>query len=154
LEKVIMTEPIQIIFSILTILGIGGIAGGYITYLLDKKKEREFKVLEQKEKRYKSCLLYMDAFFEPKNIKYLSSRQPDIDNAKDVIEYLKMEYHEMMLYASKEVILSVKEFIENPSHERFLRTILTMRRDLSKMKNDLDLRDIQIEFQESRQRKS
>lgn len=52
----------------------------------------------------------------------------------------------MMLYASKEVILSVKTFIENPTHEKFLRTILTMRQDLSKMKNDLDLNDIQIEF--------
>jgi hypothetical protein len=141
-----MTEPIRTIFSILTLLGIGGIAGGYITYLLDKKKEREFKVLEQKEERYKSCLLFMDAFFKPKNIKYLSSRHPDIDNAQDVIEYLKMEYHEMMLYASKEVILSVKAFIENPTHEKFLRTILTMRQDLSRMENDLDLHDIQIEF--------
>lgn len=149
-----MTEPIQTIISALTLLGLGGILGGYITYLLDKKKEREFKVLEQKEKRYKSCLLYMDAFFEPKNIKYLSSRQPDIDNAQDVIEYLKMEYHEMMLYASKEVILSVKAFIENPTHEKFLRTILTMRQDLSNLKNDLNLHDIQIEFQESRQRKT
>ncbi len=149
-----MTEPIQTIISALTLLGLGGILGGYITYLLDKKKEREFKVLEQKEKRYKSCLLYMDAFFEPKNIKYLSSRQPDIDNVQDVIEYLKMEYHEMMLYASKEVILSVKVFIENPTHEKFLRTILTMRQDLSKMKNDLDLHDIQIELQENRQRKT
>jgi len=149
-----MTESIQTIFTALTLLGVGGIVGGYIAYLLDKKKEREFKVLEQKEKRYKSCLLYMDAFFEPKNIKYLSSRQPDIDNAQDVIEYLKMEYHEMMLYASKEVIFSVKAFIENPTHEKFLRTILTMRQDLSKLKNDLDLNDIQIEFQESRQRKT
>ena len=149
-----MIKPIQTIISALTLLGVGGIVGGYITYLLDKKKEREFKILEQKEKRYKSCLLYMDAFFEPKNIKYLSSRQPDIDNAQDVIEYLKMEYHEMMLYASKEVILSVKAFIENPTHEKFLRTILTMRQDMSKMKNDLDLNDIQIEFQESRQRKT
>lgn len=149
-----MGNYLQIFFSALTLLGIGGIVGGYITYLLDKKKKREFKVLEQKEKRYKSCLLYMDAFFEPKNIKYLSSRQPDIDNAQDVIEYLKMEYHEMMLYASKEVILSVKAFIENPTHEKFLRTILTMRQDLSKMKNDLDLNDIKIEFQESRQRKT
>lgn len=148
-----MIEPIQAIFTALTLLGVGGIVGGYITYLLDKKKEREFKVLEQKEKRYKSCLLYMDAFSEPKNIKYLSSRQPDIDNAKDVIEYLKMECHEMMLYASKEVILSVKAFVENPTHEKFLRTILTMRQDLSKMKNDLELNDIQIEFQENRQGK-
>lgn len=139
-----MANLIQTIISALALLGLGGILGGYITYLLDKKKEREFKVLEQKEKRYKSCLLYMDAFFEPKNIKYLSSRQPDIDNAQDVIEYLKMEYHEMMLYATKEVILSVKVFIENPTHEKFLRTILTMRQDLSKSKNDLDLNDIQI----------
>ena len=139
-----MTDPIQTILSALTLLGLGGILGGYITYLLDKKKEREFKVLEQKEKRYKSCLLYMDAFFEPKNIKYLSSRQPDIDDAKDVIEYLKMEYHEMILYASKDVIFSVKSFIENPTRDNFLKTILTMRQDLSN-KKDLDLSSIILE---------
>lgn len=147
-----MNDILKNVFSALTLLGIGGVVGGYITYLLDKKKEREFKVLEQKEKRYKSCLLYMDASFEPENIKYLSSRQPDIDNAQDIIEYLKMEYHEMVLYASKEVILSVKAFIENPTRENFLRTILTMRHDLSKTKNDLELNDIQIEFQENRQK--
>src|SRR3990172_7931911 len=139
-----MTEPVQTIISTLTLLGLGGILGGYITYLLDKKKEREFKVLEQKEKRYKSCLLYMDAFFEPKNIKYLSSRQPDIDNAKDVIEYLKMEYHEMILYASKEVILSVKAFIERPSHEKYLNTILTMRQDLSSKKRDMNIEMLEL----------
>lgn len=134
-----MTDPIQTILSALTLLGVGGILGGYISYLLDKKKEREFKVLEQKEKRYKSCLLYMDAYFEPKNIKYLSSRQPDIDSAEDVIEYLKMEFYEMMLYASKDVIMSVKSFIENPVRENFLKTILSMRQDLSSKNNDLDL---------------
>lgn len=73
----------------------------------------------------------MDAYFEPKNIKYLSSRQPDIDSAEDVIEYLKMEFYEMMLYASKDVIMSVKSFIENPVRENFLKTILSMRQDLS-----------------------
>ncbi len=134
-----MTSSIQIIISALTLFGLGGILGGYVTHLLDKKKEREFKVLEQKEKRYKSCLLYMDAYFEPANIKYLSSRQPDIDSARDVIAYLKMEFHEMTLYASTEVIMSVKDFIENPVRERFLKTILTMRKDLSGGKSDLDL---------------
>jgi hypothetical protein len=132
---------------VLTLLGVGGILGGYIASLLDKKKELEFKILEQKERRYRSCLLYMDAFFEPENVKYLSSRQPDIDNAQDVIEYLKMEYHEMMLYASKEVILSVKTFIERPIQENFLKTILYMRKDLWTHKKDLELGAIKISFQ-------
>lgn len=149
-----MIDSIQIIFSALTLLGVGGITGGYVTYLFDKKKEREFKVLEQKEKRYKSCLLYMDAFFQPKNIKYLSSRQPDIDNAQDIIAYLNMEYHEMMLYASKDVILSVKIFIEKPTRENFLKTILTMRRDLSGKKNELGLEEIQIEIQDHNKTKT
>ena len=141
-----MNDYFQIIFSALTLLGVGGIVGGYITFLLDKKKELEFKQLEQKEKRYKSCLLYMDVYFEPKNIKYLSSRQPDIDNAQDVIEYLKAEYHEMLLYASKDVILSVKAFINDPTRENFLKTVLSMRQDLWVKKNDLELDSIRIDF--------
>jgi hypothetical protein len=149
-----MIDSIQIVFSALTLLGVGGITGGYVTYLFDKKKEREFKVLEQKEKRYKSCLLYMDAFFQPKNIKYLSSRQPDIDNSQDIIAYLNMEYHEMMLYASKDVILSVKIFIEKPTRENFLKTILTMRRDLSGKKNELGIDEIQIEIQDHNKTKT
>jgi len=132
------------IISALTLLGVGGLVGGYITYLLDKKKTREFQVLEQKRNRYKSCLLYMDAFFEPQNIKYLSSRHADINEASDVIEYLKMEFFEMTLYASREVILAVRTFIEKPVRENFLKTILAMRRDLSAKRIDLCLQDIEL----------
>ena len=42
-----MADSQQIIFSALTLLGVGGIVGGYITYLLDKKKEREFKIKQK-----------------------------------------------------------------------------------------------------------
>jgi len=56
-----------------------------------------------------------------------------------------MEYHEMILYASKDVILSVKAFIENPVRDNFLKTILTMRQDLSAKRNNLDLSDIILE---------
>lgn len=145
-----MADSIQTVFSALTLLGFGGILVVSITYLLDKKKQREFKVLEQKERRYKSCLLYMDAYFEPKNIKYLSSRQPDINGPDDVIEYLKMEFHEMLLYASKDVIFSVKAFIENPVRENFLKTILVMRQDLSAKRNHLELSDISMDIESGR----
>ena len=134
----------QILISALTLLGVGGLVGGYITYLLDRKKTREFQVLEQKRNRYKSCLLYMDAFFEPQNIKYLSSRHADINRAADVIEYLKMEFFEMTLYASREVILAVRTFIETPVRENFLKAILAMRQDLSAKKIDLTLQDIDL----------
>jgi hypothetical protein len=134
-------EPItQAILSLLGIVGIGGI----ITALLNKSKEIEFQKLEQKQKRYKSMLLYMDVSFKPKNIKYLSSRQPDIDSAEDVMEYLRAEYHEMLLYASKEVIDVAKVFIEAPSRDNFLSVVLAMRKDLWIRKNDLDLTDIQL----------
>jgi hypothetical protein len=33
-----MDNPIQIIISALTLLGLGGVVGGYVTYLLDRKK--------------------------------------------------------------------------------------------------------------------
>ncbi len=87
----------------------------------------------------------MDAFFEPQNIKYLSSRHADINEASDVIEYLKMEFFEMTLYASKEVILAVRTFIEKPVRENFLKTILAMRRDLSAKRIDLSLQDIELD---------
>jgi hypothetical protein len=149
-----MNTSVQFILSALTLLGVGGIVGGYITFMLDKKKELEFKQLEQKEKRYKSCLLYMDVFFEPKNIKYLSSRQSDIENPQDVIEYLKAEYHEMLIYASKKVILAVKKFIDNPTRENFLTTVLMMRQDLWIKKKDLNIEDIRIDFKVGCNRKS
>src|SRR3989344_3997778 len=136
-----MEMATQIILSFLGIIGVGGI----ITAFLNKSKEIEFQKLEQKQKRYKSMLLYMDVFFKPTNIKYLSSRQPDIDSAKDVIEYLKAEYHEMILYSSKDVILSAKKFITSPSRENFLKVILAMRKDLWIKQADLSLDDIKIE---------
>jgi len=119
-------SPIEIILALLGLVGIGGIIANVQT----KHKELSFKALENKERRYKSCLLYMDVYFKPTNIKYLSSRQPDIHSSSDVIEYLRAEYHEMILYAAKPVILSVKAFIEHPSRDNFLASVLAMRQDL------------------------
>ncbi|HXL09738.1 MAG TPA: hypothetical protein VN966_05925 [Candidatus Bathyarchaeia archaeon] len=64
-----MSDLSHTIISGLTLLGVGGVIGGYITYLLDKKKEREFRVLEQKERRYKSCLLLYGRVLRAKKYK-------------------------------------------------------------------------------------
>ena len=87
----------------------------------------------------------MDAYFEPNNLKYLSSRHSDIHNSNDVLQYLKAEYCEMLLFASKDVILSVKKFIEQPTREAFFQSILNMRQDLWAKKANLTLDEISFE---------
>lgn len=52
----------------------------------------------------------------------------------------------MLLYASKDVILSVKAFIQDPNRENFLKAVLSMRRDLWMKKHDLALNEIRINF--------
>ena len=132
--------PIEVILALLGLVGIGGIISNAQT----RRKELAFKALENKERRYKSCLLYMDVYFNPKNIKYLSSRQSDIHSAPDVIEYLRAEYHEMILYAAKPVVLSVKAFIEKPSRDQFLAAVLAMRQDLWTKGSDLTIHEIAL----------
>lgn len=60
----------------------------------------------------------------------------------------------MLLYASKDVILSIKTFINNPTRENFLKTVLSMRQDLWIKTNDLKLESIRIDFENSHQRKT
>ncbi len=133
-------STIEITLALLGLIGIGGI----ITNVQTRRKELAFKALESKERRYKSCLLYMDAYFHPKNIKYLSSRQADINSAADIIEYLLAEYHELILYASKPVVLGVRAFIEHPTRESFFAAVLAMRKDLWVRRPDLVVEDIAL----------
>ena len=139
-----MTNISQHILLVFPWIGILAIIGAFITFYLNKNKELEFKKLEQRARRYKSCLLYMDAYFNIDHIKYLSIRQPDIHTKEDVISYLKAEYHEMILYASKSVILSLQVFINEPTRDNFLNTVLCMRKDLWVRKEDLTLNEITL----------
>ena len=134
-----MREVLPVISSIVTLLGIGGIVGGYITFRLNKSKDLEFKRREQKEHRYKSAILFMDAYLEPKNMKYLNNGRAIMrhENRRDVAESLKAEYREMVLYAGRDVIVALHDFIEKPSSESFARALLEMRRDLWERSADL-----------------
>lgn len=129
---------------VLSALGIGGIFGSVVTHWLAKRREIEFKQREQKEKRYKSTLLFMDAYLEPRNISYLNSIHPALKNDRDTKEWLKAEYRDMMLYASRETVLATKAFIDEPDEERFAQAILAMRHDLRGRHIDLSATEIRL----------
>ena len=81
----------EIVIPILGLLGIGGIIGGYFTYLWDKRKEREGKENELKESRYKCTLLLMYAFLNPNELNKLKKFRPDINNLDDLKRELQTE---------------------------------------------------------------
>lgn len=132
--------------QILTLLGVGGIIAAVITSRLNKSNELAFRTREQKLVRYKSALLFMDVHLSPSNMKYLNnSKAIMVHSSKDdVVESLKAEYRELFLYASKDVIVSVKKFIDKPSEKNFARAVLAMRKDLGMSKKDLDINEISL----------
>src|ERR1017187_6377508 len=111
---------------------------------MTKRKEIEFKITDQKHIRYKSTLLYMDAYFDLDVLKYLSGGYNDFFDKKEIREYLKSEYHAMLLYASPDVLSAVKNFIELPSIDNYYGVSLAMRKDLWIKKDDLDLKKIEL----------
>lgn len=86
----------------------------------------------------------MDAYFEPQNIKYIISRHSDVKTSEDIIEYLKAEYHEMLLYASKDVLVALQSFVKKPTRTNFLKTVLSMRKDLWLKSDSLTLEDVNL----------
>lgn len=134
--------------EIIIVAIIGGIFGSIITYLVkfffDKNKERFLSELQQKEKRYKCTMIFMECYIHPKNIKFLQSKSPENQTVKDIKETLKVEYAETLLFAPDNVIKSLKSFIESPSEKKYYETIKLMRKDLWGKKTKLSVEDMKI----------
>lgn len=129
-------DTLQIIISILGAVGISSV----ITAIMTKKKEIAFRLIEEKQRRYKCSILFMQAYLEPENIRHL--KKPTTHTKEDVMDDLKAEWYDMSLYASREVVIAVRQFIEIPSTDRFSSVLLEMRKDLWIKRKDLSLRDI------------
>ena len=127
---------------------IGGIFGGILTYAVqfffEKRKSNYLAELQQREKRYKSVIIFMECYLHPKNIKVIQLTNPGIKSQSDLKEALKFEYREMLLFVSDDVIKSLKQFIEEPSEEKYFQTIKLIRKDLWKKNTKLGISDISI----------
>jgi hypothetical protein len=136
-----MDNAVAIVLAVLTV--VGGIVAGYVTFRLNKSKELEFLKREQKEKRYKSAILHMAAYLED-DFEYLVSR-PEITTKEQVKAHLRAEYHQMIFYASREVVISVRAFIKKPTQKSYASVLLAMRKDLWIKKQDLTVGDIELD---------
>jgi hypothetical protein len=139
---------IESIISILGLLGIGGVIGGYFQYSLKQKGEIELKIQGLNENKYRSMLVYMRCLLKPENISQFNIDDPNISKVKSenvgkyLAEKLVEYYYNSILYASDEVLVSLKQFIDKPTESSFIETAMAMRRDLWKKQTKLHLKDL------------
>ncbi|MBN2183351.1 MAG: hypothetical protein JW715_15685 [Sedimentisphaerales bacterium] len=120
------------IFSVLAPLFIGGFIVHYIHVLWERKSSQLKKKQEFKETRYKCIIMLMLSlldFEKNKQMLHLHGREY-INKKEDLIYDLKLELSNMILFASEEVIIKMKDFIQNPSQESFYKVAIGMRQDL------------------------
>ena len=109
-------------FNVLGTLFIGGFIVHYIHVLWERKSSELLKKQEFKETRYKCIIILMLSlldFEKNRQMLHLHGREY-IKDKEDLIYELKLEWNNMILYASGEVLQKTYNFIQNPSQNNFL----------------------------------
>ncbi len=117
--------------AVLGLLGIGGILGTYFRILWERRNSALLQKQEFKEARYKCIIMLMlSALDFEKSKAMLQQHGRNFATVDDLMDELKAEWHNMVLFASDEVLVSTHDFILNPSHRTFRHASLAMRKDL------------------------
>lgn len=136
---------IEVVLSILGLLGIGGIIGGYFQYLWNHKRDSELKIQELNENKYRSVLVFMRCVLKPENADQFDINDPYFPkkSPNDVIRnYAKRKltefYYDSILYASDNVIKAENAFLADPTELTFFKVAVAMRKDLWNKSTSID----------------
>lgn len=136
---------LEIIISLFAGLGIGSIATAIISSWLDKRMQMELTLTGILEDKYRGVLVFMACALDIENKKYFTiSEQVELKTAQDYLNKVREYYYHSTLFASDLVILTLKNFIENPSEETYIKVAQAMRKDLWGRKTDIDFSDIKL----------
>lgn len=125
------------------LLGVGGILGTYFRILWERRNTALLQKQEFKEKRYKCIILLMYSALDfEKNKVMLRQQGRNFAKFEDLLDELKAEWHNMILFASDGVLIDSHAFICNPSYKAFRKASLSMRQDLWGGKLASQLKDL------------
>jgi hypothetical protein len=143
---------IQAIISVLSLLGIGGVVGSYLQYFLNQRGETELRIQSLNENQYRSTLIFMRCVLKPENVDQFHIEDPNIKHLKNNEEIEKYAiikliefYYNSILYASDDVLIKHKQFINKPTESNFMDTAIAMRKDLWKRRTKIKLTTISLE---------
>ena len=121
---------IELLLTIIGILGLGTVIGAYFQSNFQHSKELKMDNHKFKRNRYGSILIQMLTLLDPKHLDKVSKIRPDLMNIEDLREELKKELLNAVLYANDDVIKSLSTFNKNPNYESYLNTVSSMRKEL------------------------
>ena len=124
-------------------LGIGSVLTALIQHNLKLKEAVRQSQRQDLEARYKVIILLMYAAHDfSSNETSMRIHRPDLKSQGDVLGDLRAEWVNMLLFASKETLDSLRQFIENPSSGNLAKCATSMRSDLGR--DSLDLKNIEL----------
>lgn len=145
---------ITTIVSFLTAIGLGGVFGAYFQARFQRRTQIGQHEHDLKQKRYLCILMLMLTRLDPDiGLPKMRDIRPDLKSLDDVNNELSTELLNGFIYANDEVIESLAAFVRGPSHHSFVRTAVSMRKDLwgKKTKVGTDILDIVGKLQDSNQ---
>jgi len=129
----------EIVISLLTALGLAGILGAFFQSRFERQKQVQEQEHELKRRRYGAILILMLTKLDPKSgLPHVHEIRPDLKNIGDVEKEIEMELLNGFLFASDDVLKSMADFIRGPNHTTYVKTAVSMRRDLWGRKTSVD----------------
>jgi hypothetical protein len=121
----------EIMISLVSAVGVGGVFGAYFQSRFQHQRELKSDIHELKRQRYGAILIQMLTILDPEHGLSKSQKfRPDLKNIEDFKEEVKIEILNGVLFASDEVIKAMAEFIRDPNHSSYIKTVVSMRKDL------------------------
>jgi hypothetical protein len=133
-----MSQELQIIISLITTFGIGGILGAYFKSHFERQKELKDQEHQLKKTRYGAILMLMLAKLDPKDgLEKIKTFRPDLKSVTDLDKEIKTEYYNAIIFASDIVLEAMSNFIKSPNYKHYIITAKAIRKDLWKKRTKL-----------------
>lgn len=136
---------LESVLSMLGLLGIGGVIGTYFRIQWERRNTALLQKQEFKETRYKCLIMLMWACLDfDKRGAGLEQYGRNFKSVDDIIDELRAEWHNAILFASDEVLQAMHDFIKQPTIDHFKRSALAMRKDLWGGKLSAELQKLSV----------
>ena len=131
-------------------LGIGSAITAQIQHALKLREAAHQSQREALEARYKVVILLMYAAIDfAGNETAMRIHRPDLKSQTDVLNDLRAEWTNMLLFASKRTLDQLRIFILDPTAHNLAQCAVSMRVDLGRQPVDLETLDLNLNRKKS-----